>query len=144
MTHHENMQDAQTAAASRGASAWCAEGLAYLAPKPGSVEKRNMTEEEISITERPWEDSQGHPEGSPSSRMSFSIGDHHSIKGDELDSGKASDKASSHVDSPGQSSAIEKSPWEESLAFSTEHSPGLSPSPAFGQLPFEDSSDAWK
>jgi hypothetical protein len=143
MTQHPSMEAAQMAAASRGASAWCAEGLAYMAPRPELGDTSNRTEEEVQITERPWEDAEGHPKGDPPGRKSLSIKERITIKG--ADSNDDSNEAPSHATDihPNQSPSFEKSPWEESFAFSTKDSPG-SRAPGLGYFPCESSSDAWK
>ena len=144
MRQHPSMEAAQMAAASQSTSAWYAGGLAYTAPKPELADTRNMTTEEVRITERPWADAQRHPEGDPPARKSLSNEERGSIKGADSDN---SDEASSHAADhhPIRSPSIEKSPWEEdSFTFSTKNNPGLSPQPAFGYFPSESSSDAWK
>jgi hypothetical protein len=136
------MEAAQMAAASRGASAWCAEGLAYAAPKAELVNTSNKTKEEIGITERPWEDAQGHPKGSSSARETLAIKRRGSITGEDSN---VSDGASFHAAEkhPDRSPSFEKSPWEESFAFSTRDSPGER-APGFEYSLDESSTDAWK
>jgi len=137
MTQHLDMDAAQTAALSRTSAAWMVDGLPYVPPTTSS----HMTEEEQGLTERPWKDSQGNHEESPSGKKSLSIKGSDSIKGPDP---KDSDGGSSHLEHrhPDRKPSFEKSPWEE--PFVSPLSTGKSLSPAFDDDTYENSSDAWR
>jgi hypothetical protein len=143
MRKHPNMEAAEAAAISQGPAAWCAERIPHMAPSPRSVNTRNMTKEEMAITESPWGDVHGQCKRSPSADKSLSVKGDCSIKGEDSND---SDGPSSHARGthPAQIPSIERSPWEEeSFAFPTKNTPGLSSQPAFEDVSLEDSSAHW-
>jgi hypothetical protein len=71
MRKHPNMEAAEAAAISQGPAAWCAERIPHMAPSPRSVNTRNMTKEEMAITECPWGDVHGQCKRSPSATKVF-------------------------------------------------------------------------
>ena len=137
MTQHASMNEAETAAVSRGPAVWMVDGLSYLPPTTSS----HATEEEQVLTERPWKDSPGNHEESPSEKKSLSIKGSDSFKRPDPND---SDGSPSHLEHrhPDRKPSFEKSPWEE--PFVSPPSTGKSLSRAFDDDSYENSSDAWR